>query len=93
MPHDNSTPICGVAKVNCYTSAEIDLLEDTDSIETSMKINSCNCLPACTSIGYDSEISQATYEWANYFRALNFTSEEAEGLHSVNHYIVLTYLS
>lgn len=81
MPHDTTTPICGIAKVNCYTFAENDLLEDTDTIETSMKINSCNCLPACTSISYDSEISQATFEWENYGRAMNATLGDVEGLH------------
>lgn len=82
MPHDKATPICGIAKVNCLIYAENDLLEDSDAIETSSKINSCNCLPACTSLSYDAEISQATYEWKNYFRALNFTSDEATGLQS-----------
>lgn len=23
----------------------------------------CNCLPSCTSINYDAEISQANYDW------------------------------
>lgn len=81
MPHDKNTPICGIAKLNCYNWAEDDLLEDTDTIETSMKINSCNCLPACTSIAYDSEMSQDTYEWKNFFRALNTSPDEALGLH------------
>lgn len=75
MPHGSDTPICGIAKVNCYNWAENDLLEDTDEVESSTKIGSCNCLPACTSISYDSEISQATYEWKKYFGALNFSSE------------------
>lgn len=80
MPHDIDTPICGIAKVNCYTYAENDLLEDVGGIESSTTINSCNCLPACTSISYDSEISQAPYEWKKFFRAINTTSEE-EGLY------------
>lgn len=80
MPHDRNTPICGIAKVSCYNWAENDLLEDSDSVASALKIKSCNCLPACTSISYDSEITQATYEWKNYFRALNVTEDEATGL-------------
>ncbi|KAJ6649409.1 Pickpocket protein 28 [Pseudolycoriella hygida] len=76
MPHDDTTPICGVAKVNCYTDAEIHLLEDSNSIEASTNIISCNCLPACTSISYDSEISQAGYEWKKYSKAINYTDED-----------------
>ncbi|KAG4078929.1 hypothetical protein HA402_010881 [Bradysia odoriphaga] len=79
MPHDRSTPICGIAKVNCYIEAEMDLLEDSDTIETSKKINSCNCLPACTSISYDTEISQSSYEWKNFYKALNHTGAVIEG--------------
>lgn len=81
MPHDETTPICGIAKVNCYVDAEGSLLEDTDEIAESRKIGGCNCLPACTSISYDSEISQAKYEWERYFHALNFTEEDTAGLH------------
>lgn len=87
MPHDDTTPICGIAKVNCYTSAENEILEYADAIESSTKINSCNCLPACTSISYDTEISQATYEWKNYFHALNFTDEESDRFISLSQQI------
>ncbi|XP_037031900.1 pickpocket protein 28-like [Bradysia coprophila] len=79
MPHDRTTPICGIAKVNCYIEAEMDLLEDSDTVETSKKINSCNCLPACTSISYDTEISQSSYEWKNFYKALNHTGAVVEG--------------
>lgn len=78
MPHDSNTPICGIAKVNCYIWAEDDLLEDSETVDSILKIKSCNCLPACTSISYDSEISQATYEWKNYFQAINFSADDAE---------------
>lgn len=81
MPHDKETPICGIAMVNCYLEAELDLLEDSEEhVETSRTINSCNCLPACTSISYDTEISQSTYEWKNFYKALNHSEAEAEGL-------------
>lgn len=84
MPHDDTTPICGIAKANCYNSAENDLLESTDAMELFRTVRSCNCLPACTSISYDSEISQARYEWQSYFRALNFSEHESSGLLTFN---------
>lgn len=80
MPHDSGTPICGIAKVSCYDWAENHLLEDTEEFQSSVKIGDCNCLPACTSISYDSEISQATYEWKNYVAAVNVSLEEVIGL-------------
>lgn len=43
--------------------------------------NICNCLPACTSITYDAEISQAKFDAENLFKAYgNGVGEEFMGL-------------
>lgn len=37
----------------------------------------CKCLPACTSIEYEAETSQADYDWKAIFRAHNEPIDEA----------------
>lgn len=68
-PRDDDTPICGVFNVLCYTNIEMTLWEDAGS--TDAFINTCNCLPACTSISYDVQMSQTNYEFHEYLAALN----------------------
>lgn len=40
----------------------------------------CNCLPACTSITYDAEISQARYNWEDLFKAYKNPIDEFPGI-------------
>lgn len=43
---------------------------DSDSLGEALAVSSrCQCLPACTSIEYEAETSQADYDWAAIFRA------------------------
>ncbi|XP_037032179.1 pickpocket protein 28-like [Bradysia coprophila] len=68
MPRDKDTPICGIAKIDCYNEAENNLTKQQFVEESTLepgaeRVTSCNCLPACTSIIYDAEISQAPYDW------------------------------
>ena len=40
----------------------------------------CNCLPACTVVQYDVEVSPSNYEWKEMYRALQipvFNTEES----------------
>lgn len=34
-------------------------------------LNHCNCLPSCTSIAYESEVSQAAYDWKSSINSVN----------------------
>lgn len=58
-------------KVPCFYSAEdeLSLREFEQGISTTSENvrgqTTCNCLPACTSIAYEAEISQADYEYAD----------------------------
>lgn len=36
----------------------------------------CDCLPACTSIQYDAELSQADFDWARLFMAFKVNFSE-----------------
>ncbi|XP_037032181.1 pickpocket protein 28-like [Bradysia coprophila] len=68
MPRDKDTPICGAAKMNCYLKAGSNLLKEQFAKRLTLEpgaesVTGCNCLPACTSITYDAEISQAPFDW------------------------------
>lgn len=72
MPHEKGTKICAYDEVSCYYKAESDwLLEELkNSIETnSTNHHFCNCLPSCTSLEYNAEISQADFNSTEYFKS------------------------
>lgn len=74
MPRDNVTAICTQADIECYDQAEDDLMRSelsqsliSGSGENKRGKTVCNCLPSCTSINYDAEISQADFEFVKVF--------------------------
>lgn len=76
MPRNSTTPICSQAKVACYDSAEDKLMlsDLRQSLSTGSGFSKfgktdCNCLPSCTSINYDAEISQADYDFVKVLQA------------------------
>lgn len=78
-------PICGPMKIQCISNAEDDLLTTEYKQGTyNSSLNhrgetTCNCLPACTSIVYDAEISQADFDWKNLFIAYKNPIDEFPG--------------
>ncbi|KOB70726.1 putative pickpocket [Operophtera brumata] len=53
----------------------------SDALDEAREVSSrCKCLPACTSIEYEAETSQADYDWRAIYRAyrLNITDEMSE---------------
>lgn len=84
---DTNTAICGSRSIDCYNIAEDVLLEQFYKDGLDEKANKekfreglgCNCLPSCTSIAYDAEISQAKFDWKATFRALESAPEEYPG--------------
>jgi acid-sensing ion channel, other len=60
MPRLTGTPICPYSKIKCCENAEDELYEDqnlfSDDAQSTSEI--CNCLPSCTSINYNAEVSQ-----------------------------------
>jgi acid-sensing ion channel, other len=71
MPRDNKTRICTQAEVICYEAA-IDELSKRG-------VNKCNCLPSCTSVAYDAEISQAHFEFVKALSAFGEDLNELPG--------------
>ncbi|KAJ6645324.1 F-box-like/WD repeat-containing protein ebi [Pseudolycoriella hygida] len=55
MPRKNSTRICTAKERFCLYEASL-------SFKTQLHVRNCNCLPDCTSINYNVEISQAASE-------------------------------
>lgn len=78
----NSTPICGASKIFCYHKAEDDLLShnirDHLSGSTSDDSPDCNCLPVCTSIKYDTEVSQSDFDFKSLFEAYESPMDDYE---------------
>lgn len=79
----NSTPICGASMISCYHKAEDDLLSNNirDRLTGSLSENSadCKCLPACTSIKYDTEISHSDFDFKSLFEAYGTSLDEFKG--------------
>jgi acid-sensing ion channel, other len=63
MPLVPDVPVCGADKINCYDSAEAEILQHQilEKLQQGQS-SECNCLPSCTSITYEAEISQADFD-------------------------------
>ena len=70
------TKICGPNKKRCYK----DALEELSSIavdgvrdgDVPDGLPTCNCLPSCTSLSYDAEISYGDIGFKNYHRTKTY---------------------
>lgn len=60
--------ICGPSKIDCTITADNTIFQ-TDAYDE------CNCLPACESINYDVDSSQADYDLVNYYSKSGFKPE------------------
>ncbi|XP_073811879.1 pickpocket protein 28-like [Musca autumnalis] len=68
MPHTAEMEICGEDKIRCYRKAK-EQLKLQQFAEGLQKINGlegvaadCNCMPACTSLDYETEISEGHFD-------------------------------
>lgn len=71
MPRSLDMPVCGEEKIYCYDRAERELLVREFRRVRSLNVagetpkgaeTACNCMPACTSLIYNTEISQANFD-------------------------------
>ena len=81
LQDDNNTRICGSSKISCYDEAEDNFLQEhliprSTNFTTSIE---CNCLPACTSLTYDTEISQALFEFNELLIEYGISDEQLTG--------------
>ncbi|XP_055382438.1 pickpocket protein 28-like [Condylostylus longicornis] len=88
MPREPGTKICDINEILCYNEAEDDLIRrEFEEGHQDTKLNyrpntTCNCLPGCTSLTYEAEISQAAADFEGSIRAQNESQhfEESPGI-------------
>lgn len=76
-------PICGIADIACYTAAQDELyaLQQKQTIQQDVDPNAkdmCKCMPACTSLEYNFEISRAFYNVEKTIHAFREVYEVTE---------------
>uniref|UniRef100_A0A1I8Q523 Pickpocket protein 28-like n=1 Tax=Stomoxys calcitrans TaxID=35570 RepID=A0A1I8Q523_STOCA len=78
MPRFKDMPVCGEDKILCYSSAYNKLLvkQFKDGLASEdglahLPLDDCNCMPACTSLEYETEISEGHFDLVNTLKAFN----------------------
>lgn len=72
----NLDPICNPDIDTKLCCSEVDLImtarefQSIKLINETLMIEECNCLPTCTAITYNSEISQAAMTWKQYINGI-----------------------
>ncbi|KAL1396786.1 hypothetical protein pipiens_010269 [Culex pipiens pipiens] len=85
MPRTNQTRMCDPDEIRCMIDAESTLMEmdlvqhRESSAEENFRAN-CNCLPGCTSMQYDAEITTTDFEWMNWVRSMKLSTKMIEGM-------------
>ncbi|KAL9905474.1 pickpocket protein 28 [Glossina fuscipes] len=82
MPRNTTVPVCGPKKIPCLYEAEdkLALKEFKQGVAAATSsyraATTCNCLPACTSIAYEAEISQSDYDYKSLAELNGETNEK-----------------
>ncbi|XP_049855583.1 pickpocket protein 28-like [Schistocerca gregaria] len=95
MPRTEGTPICALGSSDCMMKSTMELVERkvlmelrSDDADTDSGSNDCDCLPSCTDLSFDAEISQADLDTEAYFQAqkINFAETVGYRMSSLNVY-------
>ncbi|CAG9788697.1 unnamed protein product [Diatraea saccharalis] len=90
MPHGKDMEVCNTGSVACIKASQMELVvadieyglnldNNNDTLGEARTIASnCKCLPACTSIEYEAETSQADYDWKAIYQAFQYPVPEEE---------------
>ncbi|KAH8384875.1 hypothetical protein KR093_011234 [Drosophila rubida] len=87
MPKPLDVPVCGVADISCYNAAQDELnalLQNQTmrkTVDSSVTVM-CECMPACTSLEYNFEISRAFYSAEKTIRAFRENYEHTDSIGS-----------
>uniref|UniRef100_A0A1I8P290 Pickpocket protein 28-like n=1 Tax=Stomoxys calcitrans TaxID=35570 RepID=A0A1I8P290_STOCA len=83
MPRFQGTAVCHEDKMDCMIKSEKQLLlkhflDNLQGEEQSFEksIDNCNCLPACTSLEYETEITEANFDFVNILRDNDLYEDE-----------------
>ncbi|KAH8296948.1 hypothetical protein KR044_001339 [Drosophila immigrans] len=87
MPKPLDVPVCGVADIACYNAAqdELNALLQNQTIQKTVDPNvkvMCHCMPACTSLEYNFEISRAVYSAEKTIKAFREKYELTDSIGS-----------
>ncbi|XP_053677183.1 pickpocket protein 28-like [Anopheles nili] len=87
MPRENTTRVCSQQEKRCYKAAVTRLMElDEVAIYTGQEV--CECLPACTTIKYDVELSN---DWLNLDAMLDSLIHKESGMEGIEPMILYVY--
>ncbi|XP_037941120.1 pickpocket protein 28-like [Teleopsis dalmanni] len=83
MPKPLDVPVCGAADIMCYNKAqdELNLILQNQTMQKTMDANvkiMCDCMPACTSLEYNFEISRSHYNLEKTIRAFREVYEHSD---------------
>ncbi|XP_034256548.1 pickpocket protein 28-like isoform X2 [Thrips palmi] len=83
MPRSGDIPICGSGSSNCLKNAteslvRHEIMRDLERKDGRIAADDCHCLPACTSLEYDAQTSQADFKWENVFGVYRMNVSEAD---------------
>ncbi|KAG7312367.1 hypothetical protein JYU34_001855 [Plutella xylostella] len=89
MPHGPNMSVCNAGNRDCMKQAQVELVtveilsgldphtSHNDTLGDARAVAAeCRCLPACTSIEYEAETSQADYDWKAIYRAYKLPIED-----------------
>ncbi|XP_060523205.1 uncharacterized protein LOC132700102 [Cylas formicarius] len=77
MPRENGTQICGVNRKRCMRAVENILQvislhkkinEKTKKYNRTESYFNCNCIPTCTDLTYNMEVSQSGWDWKSLYQ-------------------------
>ncbi|XP_053679170.1 pickpocket protein 28-like [Anopheles nili] len=81
LPRTDGARICGLGMASC-TDQALSVLEEMDLLyeqnQSHNFLEQCNCLPACNAIFYNTEISQARFDWRKLAENINLLSDEMD---------------
>uniref|UniRef100_A0A1I8PU93 Pickpocket n=1 Tax=Stomoxys calcitrans TaxID=35570 RepID=A0A1I8PU93_STOCA len=77
MPRTADMTICGADKIHCYRQAKEKLLlqqfsqglKNKDLASLPLEAAGCQCMPACTSLDYETELSEGHFDIVNTLEA------------------------
>ncbi|CAH1116191.1 unnamed protein product [Phaedon cochleariae] len=86
MPREKYTPICGNGNLTCisFVKRYMDIaglrrsLDKETNIRNFSKILSCDCLPMCTMVEYNTEITEIDYDWYKKYESIGNKTERDE---------------
>ncbi|XP_031355611.1 pickpocket protein 28-like isoform X2 [Photinus pyralis] len=63
LSNEEVTPVCGAGSRKCLEEARVSFLDNDFLSEHVNQSKKCNCLPTCTSLTFDAEVSQTEWNW------------------------------